>query len=154
MQTISIDSQYIWMEFGIENCVMVIRKRRKRWTLQSQESIRTLEEKENYKHLGILEAESIKQRKDEGEKKKRVVPKNQKASQSKLYSRNLIRVMNTWVVLVRYTGSLLKCDKGGTKTNRIKGQERAWLHAWFVGCVLWSFNLLYSHIIHIHLHAE
>ena len=56
------------MEFGKEKCVMLItkkRKRRKRKSsegieLSNQENIRTLEEKENNKYLGILEVDTIK----------------------------------------------------------------------------------------------
>ena len=53
------------MEFGIEKCVMLIIKSEKRRMtegieLWNQEKIRTLGEKETYKYLGILEAETIK----------------------------------------------------------------------------------------------
>ena len=55
------------MEFGIKKFAMLIRKSGKRETtegteLLNQESIRTLEEKENYKYLEILEADTNKQR--------------------------------------------------------------------------------------------
>ena len=54
------------MEFGIEKCAMLIRKRRERKTMEgieipNQENIRTLGEKESYKFLGILEVDNIKQ---------------------------------------------------------------------------------------------
>ena len=47
------------MEFGIDKCVMVLIKSLKRETTErnewpNQESIRTLEENENYGHLNIL----------------------------------------------------------------------------------------------------
>ena len=54
------------MEFDIEKCVMNVMKIRK-WQitegieLPNQERIRTFGEKENYKYLGILEADTIKQ---------------------------------------------------------------------------------------------
>ena len=54
------------MEFGIEKCTMLIRKSEKRKTkegieLPNQGKIRTLGKKENYKYLGILEGDTIKQ---------------------------------------------------------------------------------------------
>ena len=47
------------MEFDIEKCAMFKMKSGKRVT--NQESIRTLEEKENYKYLRIFEIDTIKQ---------------------------------------------------------------------------------------------
>ena len=54
------------MEFGIEKCAMLVLKRGKRHItegveLPNQVVIWTLEEKEIYKYLGILEADIIKQ---------------------------------------------------------------------------------------------
>ena len=56
------------MEFGIEKYTMHIMYCRKRETtegieLLNQESIRTLEEKENYMYLGVLEANTRKETK-------------------------------------------------------------------------------------------
>ena len=66
MQKISVYSKNIGMEFGIEKCVLLIMKTRKRQIterieLPNQERIRMLGEKENYKYLGILEANTMKQ---------------------------------------------------------------------------------------------
>ena len=54
------------MEFGIEKCAMLVMKSGKRhmtdgMELPNHEKIRTLEENETYKNLGILEADTIKQ---------------------------------------------------------------------------------------------
>ena len=54
------------MEFGIEKCAMRVRKRDKRHMMDrievpNQIVIRTLEEKETCKYLGILETVTIKQ---------------------------------------------------------------------------------------------
>ena len=53
------------MEFGIEKCTMPVMKSGKRhltdgMKLPNQDKIRTLGEKETYKYLGILEADTIK----------------------------------------------------------------------------------------------
>ena len=54
------------MEFGIEKCAMLVMKSGKRNLAERVEQlnqvvIRTLEEKETYKYLRILEADTIKQ---------------------------------------------------------------------------------------------
>ena len=56
------------MEFSIEKCVMLIMKRMKktdsgsnRPEKKTQVSIRKVVKKENYKYVGILEADTIKQ---------------------------------------------------------------------------------------------
>ena len=53
------------MEFDIENCAMLVMTSRERETVEgiklpNQKRIRTLGMKENYKYLGILEADTIK----------------------------------------------------------------------------------------------
>ena len=54
------------MKFGIEKCAMLVMISGKRhltdgMELPNQDKIRTLREKETYKYLGILEADTIKQ---------------------------------------------------------------------------------------------
>ena len=61
-----IYSNNIGMEFGIEKWAMLMMKNGKRQIMEgieqpNQEKIRTLGEKETYKYLGILEADTIKQ---------------------------------------------------------------------------------------------
>ena len=58
-------SQDIWLEFGIEKCAMLVMKSGKghitdRMELPYQDNIRLLAENENYKYMGILEADTIK----------------------------------------------------------------------------------------------
>ena len=61
-----IYSQDIRMEFDIKKCAMLAMKSGKRhltdeMELLNQDKIRTLREKETYKYLSILEADTIKQ---------------------------------------------------------------------------------------------
>ena len=56
---------HIRMEFGIEKCVMLIKKSGKRQIMEeieltNQERIRTHGEKENYSYLGSLEPDIVK----------------------------------------------------------------------------------------------
>ena len=62
---VKIYSHDIGMEFGIEKCTVLVMKSGKRHLtdgmgLPNQVKIRTLREKETYKYLGILEADTIK----------------------------------------------------------------------------------------------
>ena len=66
IHTVRIYSQDIGMEFGIEKYAMLGMKLGKLhltdgMELPSQDKIRMLGEKETYKYLGILEADTIKQ---------------------------------------------------------------------------------------------
>ena len=59
IQTIRIYSQNIGMEFGIEKCVMLLMKKGRHYQIRIASEC--LGGKENYKSLGILEADAIKQ---------------------------------------------------------------------------------------------
>ena len=64
--TFRIYCQDIGMEFGMEKCAILVMKSGKRHLTDgmeqpNQDKIRTLAEKETYKYLGILEADTIKQ---------------------------------------------------------------------------------------------
>ena len=65
IKTVKIYSKDIGMEFGIEKCALLVMRSGKRQMMEgielpNQEKIRTLEEKEAYKFLGIFGAETIK----------------------------------------------------------------------------------------------
>ena len=63
---VRIYSDDIWMEFGIGKCAVLIIEGGKRQMTEgieqpNQGKIKTLGEKETYKYLGILEADTVKQ---------------------------------------------------------------------------------------------
>ena len=109
-----IISQDIGMEFGIEKYAILIMKSRKRQItegieLPNPKKIRTLEEKETYKYRGILEAGTIKQAVMKEEILKEYIWRTRKLLETKLYSKNFMKGINTWSVpLVRYSGPSLK----------------------------------------------
>ena len=64
IHAVRIYSQDTGMEFDIEKCAMLVMKSGKRHMTDgmeppNHEKIRTLEENETYKYLGILEADTI-----------------------------------------------------------------------------------------------
>ena len=83
------------MEFGIEKCVMLVMKSGKRqltdgMELPNQDKIKTFTENENYKYLGILEADTIKQVEMKDKIQKEYL-RTRKQLETKLNSRNLIK---------------------------------------------------------------
>ena len=104
----------IGMEFDIEKYAMLVMKSGKRhmtdgMELPNHDRIRTLEEKETYKYLGILEADNLKQVQMKDTTRKEYLKRTRKLLETKLSSRNLIKGINTWAVpLVRYSGPFLK----------------------------------------------
>ena len=77
--------------------------------LANQEKIRTLAENKTYKYLGILEADTMKQVEMKNKIPKEYLRRTRKLLETKLSSRNLIKGINTWaVLLVRYSGPFLK----------------------------------------------
>ena len=107
IHAVRIYSQDIEMEFGLEKCAMLVMKSVKRhmtdgMELPNHDRIRTLEEKETYKYLGILEANTIKQVQMKDTIQKEYLRKTRKLLETKFSSRNLIKGINTWAVpLVR-----------------------------------------------------
>ena len=113
IHAVRIYSQDIGMEFGIEKCAMLVMKSGKRhmtdgMELPNHDRIRTLEENETYKYLGILEADPIKQVEMKDKIRKEYFRRTRKLLETKLPSRNLIKGINTWAVSpVRYSGLFL-----------------------------------------------
>ena len=65
----------------------------------NQVVIRMLGEKEIYKYLGILEADTIKQQEIKEKMLKEYLRKARNLLETKLYCRNLVKGINTWDVL-------------------------------------------------------
>ena len=114
IQAVRIYRENIGIEFLKEKYAMLIMKTGKRHLmdgikLPNQDKIRTLSEKETYKYLGILEADTIKQVKTNEEIKKEYLTRTTKLLENKLRNRNLIKGINTWgIVLIRYSRPFVK----------------------------------------------
>ena len=122
IHALRIYSQDIGMEFDIEKCAMLVMKSGKRHLtdeieLPNQNKIRTPGEKETYKYLGIVEADAIKQVEMKGKIQKEYLRRTRKLLETKLSSRNLIKGINTWAVLLRYSGHILKWTRDERKQN-------------------------------------
>ena len=102
------------MEISVEKCAILVMKSGKRhltdgMELPNQDKIRTLGEKETYKYLSILEADTIKQVEMKEKILEEYLRRTRKLLEIKLCCRNLIKGINTWAVpLVRYSEPFLK----------------------------------------------
>ena len=125
---IRIYSQDIGMEFGIEKCAMLVMKSGKRHMSDGMEQpnhdkIRTLGENETYKYLGILEVNTIKQMEMKDKIRKEYLRRTRKLLETKLSSRNFIKGIITWtVLLIRYSGPFLKWTRDELK--QMDGRKR------------------------------
>ena len=113
IHAVRIYSQDIGMEFGIEKCAMLMKSGKRHMTdgmeLPNHDRIRTLEENETYKYLGILQSDTIKQVQMKDLIRIEYLRRRRKLLETKFSSRNLIKGINTWAVpLVRYSGPFLK----------------------------------------------
>ena len=80
--------------------------------IPNQDKIRTLTENETSKSLGILEADTIKQVEMKNKIQKQYLRRTRKLLETNLSSRNLIKGINTWaVLLVSYSGTFLKGEQ-------------------------------------------
>ena len=86
-----------------------------RMELPNQDKVRTLGETETYKYLGILEADIIKQVEMKEKIRKEYPRRTRELLETKLSNRNLIKGINTWAVLVRYSGLFLKWTRDELK---------------------------------------
>ena len=99
-KNIRIYSQVIEMEFGIENCALLVMKSGNRHLtdgieLLNQDKIRTLAENQTKKYLEILEADTIKQVEMKNKIQKEYLRRTRKLLETKLNCRNLIKGINT-----------------------------------------------------------
>ena len=81
INSVRIYSQDIGMEFGIENCAMLVMKSGKRdltdrMELLNHDKVRMFGEKKTYKYLGILEANTNKQVNMKEKRKEKISLKN------------------------------------------------------------------------------
>ena len=129
IHAVRIFSQDIGMEFGIEKCAILLMKIGKRhltdgMELPNQDKVRTLGEREAYKYLDILKAETIRQVEMKEKIQKEYLRRTRKLLETKRSWRNLIKGINTWVVpLVRYSEPFLKW-----KREELKQMDQRTMH--------------------------
>ena len=117
IQTVRIFSCNICMEFGIEKCNILVLKRGIKnencdIMVPNDLKISSLKEGENYKYLGILEAEDISTEKIKEKAKAEYLRRTRKVLESKLKSGNLFKAISTCAVsLFRYSAAFMARKK-------------------------------------------
>ena len=90
---------------------------------------RALGEKGNYKYLGILEANTIKQTEMKIKIRKEYLKRTRKCLEIKLCVENLIKRINTWAVpLVRYSGPFLEWTRKELKKMNQRTRKLIIMH--------------------------
>ena len=103
VQTVSVFSEDIGMKFGIEKCAMLVIEKGKivksvGTELPDGKVIKSLQEGESYKYLGILEADKFLEEKIKLNVSKEYIRRLRKVLKTKLNGGNLVRGINTWAV--------------------------------------------------------
>ena len=104
IQTVRINKD-IGMKFGIDKCAILVMKKWKMVksegiTLSNVKVIKSLEEGESYKYLGLVEADEVMVNEMKDEVKKQHYRRVRKVVETKLNSGNVFKAINTWAVSV------------------------------------------------------
>ena len=117
VQTVCVFSEDIGMEFGTEKCSMLVMEKGKIMKsvgieLPDGKVIKSLQEGESYKYLGILEADKFLEEKMKSNVSKEYIRRIRQVLKSKLNGGNLVHGVNTWAVsLLRYSAAFVSWRK-------------------------------------------
>ena len=117
VQTVRVFNEDIGMEFGMEKCAMLVMEKGKivksvGIELPGGKLVKSLQEGESYKYLGILEADKFLEDKMKFIVSKEYIRRLRKVLKSKLNGGNLVRGVNTWAVsLLRYLAAFVSWMK-------------------------------------------
>ena len=113
-QIVRVFSEDIGMEFGIEKCAMLVMEKGKivksvGIELPDGKVIKSLQEGESFKYLGILEADKFLEEKMKLHVSKEYFRRISKVLKSKLNGWNLVHGVNTWAVSqLRYSAAFVR----------------------------------------------
>ena len=119
LQTVRVFNEDIGMELGIKKCAMLVMEKGKTVKsvgieLPDSKVIKSLQEGESYKYLGILEADKFLEGKMKLTVSKEYIRRLRKVLKSKLNGGDLVRGVNTWAVaLLRYSAAFVSWRKSG-----------------------------------------
>ena len=126
VQTVRVFSEDIGMEFGIEKCATLVMEKRKivksvGIELPDGKVIKSVQEGESYKYLGILEADKFLEEKMKLNVSKEYIRRLRKVLKSKLNGGNIVRGVNAWAVvsLLRYSAAFVSWRKSELQLQTI-----------------------------------
>ena len=109
VQAVRVSSEDVGMEFGIKKCAMLVMEKGKivksvGMDLPDGKVIKSLQEGESYKYLGILEEDKYLEEMMKLNVSKEYIRRLRKVLKSKLNDGNLVCGVNTWAVsIIRYS---------------------------------------------------
>ena len=103
VQTVRVFSEYIGMGFGMEKCAMLVMEGGKivksvGIELPDSKVIKSLQEGQSYKYVGILETDKLLEEKMKSNVLKEYIRRIRNVLKSKLNGGNLVCGVNTWAV--------------------------------------------------------
>ena len=131
-----IFSEDIGMQFGIDKCAMLVMKKEKLVKsdgiqLPNYKIIKSLEEGDSYKYLGVLEADKVMVNEMKDKVKKEYYGRVRKALETKLNSGNVFKAINTWAVsVVRYSAAFLGWSRLQLEEDRQENKKVANYAQW------------------------
>ena len=149
VQTVRIFSSDIGMTFGIEKCAMVEMKRGKLididgLDLPEGEKMRSLQDEEAYKYLGVLENDKIKSTEMKNILRQEYFRRVKKMLRSKLNAGNIIQAINSRAVsLIQYGAGIIDWRKDelkdiDRKTRKLFTMHRSMHPQWDVDRLYWK----------------
>ena len=122
VQTVRVFSEDIGMEFGTEKCTMLVMEKGKivksaGTKLPDGKVIKSLQDGESYKYLGIFEADKFLEEKMKLNISKEYIIWIRKVVKSKLNGGSLVRGVKTWAIsLLRYSAAFVSWRKSKLQT--------------------------------------
>ena len=119
--SVRVFSEDTGMEFGVEKCAMLVMEKGKivksvGIELPDGKVIKSLQEGESYKYLGILETDKFLEEKMKLNVSKENIRRLRKVLKSKLNGGNVVHRVNTWAVsLLRYSAAFVVGGKVNCK---------------------------------------
>jgi hypothetical protein len=118
MNTVRIFSSDIGMEFGLQKCAILVMKRGKieegtgDMIMPDGGEIKAMDEDSDYRYLGVLECETIRNEKVKTLVKEEYKRRLRSMLKSKLNGGNLVKAINTYAAsIMRYTAGIVKWNK-------------------------------------------
>ena len=117
VKTVRVFSEDIGMEFGIEKCAMLVIEKGKivksvGIEVPDGKVIKSLQEGECHKYLGILEADTFLEENMKLNVSEEYIRRLRKVLKSELNGGNLVRGVDTWAVaLLRYSAAFVSWSK-------------------------------------------
>ena len=134
VNTVRVFSQDINMEFGLDKCAVLIMKRGKMVEstgipMPDQKLMKSLKENEEYKYLGILEADDIRHESMRTIIKAEYLRRVRKILNSKLNGINIITSINSRAIsIIRYSAGVLKWPVAEVKELDRKTRKQLTMH--------------------------